>query len=86
MVSGSFLVISPALPEDQGTYTCTASNEAGTDSSSANLNFFSASNVVLVEVEEFSNPNAENTCHLVNQGEFEVSKQMLIVLIVLLMV
>lgn len=71
-VSGMFLVIFPVLPGDQGTYFCTASNPVGQVRSSAELLVFAPSNIVQVEVLEFSNPNAAATCHLTGQAEFEV--------------
>ena len=71
-ITGTFLTISPTTAADSGVYTCTATNPSGQVTSSAFLTLVSQSNVVLVEMEQFSNPDVENKCHVVDIEGFEV--------------
>ena len=71
-IRDNFLLIFELEDGDQGDYTCNAINPAGTASASAMIIIFGLSNVVTVEIADFTNPNMENTCHELNSTEFEV--------------
>lgn len=73
-VEGEFLLISPVVTNDIGTYFCMASNSAGVHTSTFNLIAFGQAMVVMVQVVEFSSPSMDGTCHLGNQDDFEVGK------------
>ena len=57
---------------DQGTYICVASNNAGQATASASLTLFGLSSVVTVQVEAFTMPSAALGCHELNTTQFEV--------------
>ena len=74
-IDQGLLLIFPIRAEDEGIYVCTASNPAGQVNMSSTITFFSASDVVMAQVMDFSNPNTERSCHVVNQEDFEVWKE-----------
>ena len=73
IVTLNFLVISPVVADDQGVYICTASNRAGVDEASATLSIFSRSNVIAMSIQNFFNPNQEQSCNVFSSSAFEVS-------------
>ena len=72
IISFNFLVISPIVSGDQGTYTCTATNSAGMDQASAMLTVFGRSSLIVMEMQSFSNPNQDGSCNEFSSSAFEV--------------
>lgn len=71
---GNFLTIANVELNDQGPYTCTASNGAGMATATTNLSLFSLSNVVMVQMVDYHMPNKAQACHEFNTNRFEVRR------------
>lgn len=72
LVSFNFLVISGIISDDQGTYTCSASNGAATVEASATLTVFGQSNLIVMDIRNFFSPSQDRSCHHFNTSNFEV--------------
>nr|ABX90059.1 hedgling [Amphimedon queenslandica] len=70
-LSGNQLVIAQVDLLDSGTYTCIASNPAGSDSASAELNVFGALNLLVAQVVALSNPDPVQNCNSFDAQKFE---------------